>query len=176
MTEIQQPLYFSSAAAQPPQTLTRGVQLQLPLAKLSQRTTETAHNPNVRVQCCFTSTETIRTVRDGVPRTATSTFTQLLSSEPQCTRHCLKKPRQLCRKPAAQSAAIRPRQINARRVPSRLALIWIQCPDHRTPHGTPLLLPFPLGRPAKPLRWCIGSLCRTTPTPTRPAHASPLGV
>ena len=33
------------------------------------------------VQCCFTSTETIRTIRDGEPRTATSTFTQLLSSE-----------------------------------------------------------------------------------------------
>ena len=29
----------------------------------------------VRVQCCFTSTETIRLIRDGKPRTATSTFT-----------------------------------------------------------------------------------------------------
>ena len=28
------------------------------------------------VQCCLTSTETMRTVRDGEPRTATSTFTQ----------------------------------------------------------------------------------------------------
>ena len=34
-----------------------------------------------RVQCCFTTTETIRPVRDGEPRTATSTFTQLLNSE-----------------------------------------------------------------------------------------------
>ena len=34
----------------------------------------------VRIQCCFTSTETVRTVRDGEPRTATSTFTHLLSS------------------------------------------------------------------------------------------------
>ena len=34
----------------------------------------------VRVQCCFTSAETIRTVRDGEPRTSTSTFTLLLSS------------------------------------------------------------------------------------------------
>ena len=34
----------------------------------------------VQVQCCFTSTETTRTVSDGEPRTATSTFTQLLSS------------------------------------------------------------------------------------------------
>ena len=33
-----------------------------------------------QVQCRFTSTETIRTIRDGEPRTATSTFTQLLSS------------------------------------------------------------------------------------------------
>ena len=30
------------------------------------------------VQCCFTST--VRTIRDGEPRTATSTFTQLLNS------------------------------------------------------------------------------------------------
>ena len=28
-------------------------------------------------ECCFTSTETIRLIRDGEPRTATSTFTQL---------------------------------------------------------------------------------------------------
>ena len=32
----------------------------------------------VQVECCFTSTETVRTVRE--PRTATWTFTQLLSS------------------------------------------------------------------------------------------------
>ena len=35
------------------------------------------------VQCCFTSTETIRAVRDEEPKTATSTFTQLLSSDKQ---------------------------------------------------------------------------------------------
>ena len=35
----------------------------------------------VKVQCCFRSTETIRTFRDGELRTATSTFTQLLSSK-----------------------------------------------------------------------------------------------
>ena len=29
------------------------------------------------VQCCFTSTETIRTIRDEDPRASTSTFTQL---------------------------------------------------------------------------------------------------
>ena len=34
----------------------------------------------VQVQCCFTSTKTIRTVTDGEPSTATKTFTQLLSS------------------------------------------------------------------------------------------------
>ena len=33
-----------------------------------------------QVQCCFTSAETSRTIKDGEPRTATSTFTQLLSS------------------------------------------------------------------------------------------------
>ena len=33
------------------------------------------------VQCCFTAAETIGTIRDEEPRTATSTFTQFLSSE-----------------------------------------------------------------------------------------------
>ena len=33
-----------------------------------------------RVQCCFTSTETVQTFRDGDPKTATSSFTQLLCS------------------------------------------------------------------------------------------------
>ena len=34
------------------------------------------------VQCCFTFTETtLRTIRRGEPRTATSTFTQLLNSD-----------------------------------------------------------------------------------------------
>ena len=33
------------------------------------------------VQCCFTSTETIKTIRDGEPRTSTTTFTQLWSSD-----------------------------------------------------------------------------------------------
>ena len=32
------------------------------------------------VPCCFTSAETIRLIKDGEPRTATSTFTQFLSS------------------------------------------------------------------------------------------------
>ena len=41
------------------------------------------------VQCCFTSTEIVMTVRDGEPRTATSTFTQLLSSEVVCIVHRL---------------------------------------------------------------------------------------
>ena len=35
----------------------------------------------IQVQCCFTSTETVRTIKDGEARTATSTFTQFLSSE-----------------------------------------------------------------------------------------------
>ena len=35
----------------------------------------------IQVQCCFTCTETIRTIRDGEPSTSTSTFTQLLSCE-----------------------------------------------------------------------------------------------
>ena len=39
----------------------------------------------VQVRCCFTSTETIRTIRIGEPRTSTSTFTQLLISDCQCS-------------------------------------------------------------------------------------------
>ena len=34
-----------------------------------------------RVQFCFTPTKTVRTIKDGEPRTATSTFIQLLSVE-----------------------------------------------------------------------------------------------
>ena len=33
------------------------------------------------IHCCFTSTETMRFTRDGEPRTATSTFRQLLNSQ-----------------------------------------------------------------------------------------------
>ena len=33
------------------------------------------------IQCCFTSIETVQTIWGGEPRTSTSTFTQLLSSE-----------------------------------------------------------------------------------------------
>ena len=43
----------------------------------SAQTLSTFH---IEVQCCFTSTETIRTFRDWEPRTATPTFTQLLNS------------------------------------------------------------------------------------------------
>ena len=49
--------------------------------------TSSCGNPKVgiQVQCCFASTETIRTIREGEPRTATSTFTQLLSSDGSCS-------------------------------------------------------------------------------------------
>ena len=40
------------------------------------------------VQCWFTSTETIGTIRDGKPRTSTSTFTQLLSSDTMSLQCC----------------------------------------------------------------------------------------
>ena len=35
----------------------------------------------ISFQCCFTSTETVRPIRDEEPRTATSTLTQLLISD-----------------------------------------------------------------------------------------------
>ena len=41
---------------------------------------------DVSFQCCeFTSTETVRHIRDGEPRIATSTFTQLLNSDTCCS-------------------------------------------------------------------------------------------
>ena len=46
--------------------------------------TKNSCGSTLQVQCCFTTTEAIRTIRDGEPRTATSTFTQLLSSVLQC--------------------------------------------------------------------------------------------
>ena len=42
----------------------------------------------VQVQCCFTSTETVRTVRDGEPKAATSISTQFLSSERPRVHSC----------------------------------------------------------------------------------------
>ena len=42
---------------------------------------ELCYQIQVQVQCCFTSKATTRTIRDGEPRTTTSTFTQLLIPE-----------------------------------------------------------------------------------------------
>ena len=41
----------------------------------------TIYKKEVQVQCCFTSTETVGTIRDWEPKTPTWTFTQLPSSE-----------------------------------------------------------------------------------------------
>ena len=38
------------------------------------------HSSALRVQCCFTYTDTVRNIRDREPRTSSSTFMQLLSS------------------------------------------------------------------------------------------------
>ena len=43
-----------------------------------------SNRPLVQVQYCFKPTDTIRPIRDGEPRTATSTFTQLLNSDTWC--------------------------------------------------------------------------------------------
>ena len=43
---------------------------------------------SVQVQCCMTSTETIRSIRGGEPRTTTSTFTQLLTSDAMFVQCC----------------------------------------------------------------------------------------
>ena len=50
-------------------------------------TTSTCLVIQVQVQHCFTSTETIRTVRDGEPSMTTLTFTQLLSTDQLCIQH-----------------------------------------------------------------------------------------
>ena len=42
----------------------------------------------ISAQCCFTSTETVRTIGNGESRTATSTFTQLLNSERSVVQCC----------------------------------------------------------------------------------------
>ena len=49
--------------------------------RVSQSVACTTHGLLLLVQCRFTSVETIRTIRDREHRTATSTFTQLLSSD-----------------------------------------------------------------------------------------------
>ena len=54
-----------------PQPAPSAAHFELKLLDLSRR---------LLVQCCFTSTETIRCIRGWKPRTATSTFTQLLNS------------------------------------------------------------------------------------------------
>ena len=46
-----------------------------------QNTYVVAVTNTISFQCCFTSTETVRPIRNGEPRMATSTFTQLLRSE-----------------------------------------------------------------------------------------------
>ena len=47
------------------------------------------HGNACSVQCCLTSTETVRTIRDREPRTSTLTFTQLLSSDNNaCSGQC----------------------------------------------------------------------------------------
>ena len=50
------------------------------------------------VHCCFTSTETTRTNRDGEPRTATSTFTQPLRSKSKIVSLACIKRRNSCKR------------------------------------------------------------------------------
>ena len=70
-----------------PKSNSRGTTLQQ--NKLSSSTSLLLVSPGLcSVQCCFTSTETIRLVRDGEPRTATSTVTRLLSFDVWCSVQC----------------------------------------------------------------------------------------
>ena len=54
--------------------------LSSPSGLCRRKTTCEEAEDDVIVQCCFTSTETMRNIMDREPRMATSTFTQLLSS------------------------------------------------------------------------------------------------
>ena len=49
-------------------------------ARPPDQTSSLGSSLHLLLQCCSTSTETVRTIRGGEPRTSTSTFTQLLSS------------------------------------------------------------------------------------------------
>ena len=67
-----------------PRELCSALSLSLSLSlslRWRQRQTNRRGSQRERVQCCFTSTETIKAIRDGESRSATSTFTPLLSSE-----------------------------------------------------------------------------------------------
>ena len=55
--------------------------LCLPVERTGKRLSALWSSPLVQVKCCCTGIETVRTVRDGESRTATSTFTQLLISD-----------------------------------------------------------------------------------------------
>ena len=69
--------------ASPSKTKSSQALLFIPVSDAEVQPSITIHDwprRRVRVQCCFTSTETIRTIREGEPRTATSTFTQFMSS------------------------------------------------------------------------------------------------
>ena len=63
------------------QHFSNNIQTVLVLFVLAQATWTVIKEMEVPVQCCFTSTETMRIIRDGERGTATSTFTQLLSSD-----------------------------------------------------------------------------------------------
>ena len=52
----------------------------LKLVQCMQRGLDTETDTRSLVQRCFSSTEAIKAIRDGEPTTATSTFTQSLSS------------------------------------------------------------------------------------------------
>jgi len=61
--------------------------------------TQLLSSDSSKVQCCFMSTETIRSIKDREPRRATSTFTQLQSfrfgakADHSNKRHCVRKRR-----------------------------------------------------------------------------------
>ena len=76
--------------ASPSKTKSSQALLFIPVSDAGVQPSITIHawpRRRVRVQCCFTSTETIRTVREG----ATSTFTQLLSSSDIQVQCCMVK-------------------------------------------------------------------------------------
>ena len=73
------PTHSVKPASTPVFTQHMGVHVHVKKKKKKKRKKEDASSPSF-VQCCFTSTETVGTIRDGEPRATASSFTQLLSS------------------------------------------------------------------------------------------------
>ena len=94
----------------------------------------------LQVQRCFTSTETVlRTIRDGEPGTAASTFTQLLSSELRARFSVALRPQ---RPQGLFSIALRPQKPQGLLGMATSTFTQLQSSDVVMDHGTELFFYF----------------------------------